>query len=384
MDPFTAIAILAAHLVCSGALFVVIWRRQGTTDETIDWAIGAFCFGAGFAGRVAVGLSGAGPVAAASDSLMLVATLFFARGMTKLAGNPWPLHRMLAAAALLAATHTVATLYGGQYVRFVLLNALLGLLYAVLAFMAWRPIVLRACHERQRLPLGFSAAMVGALSIASFARTAHIYVNGTSVLYSGPAASAYFAFSSLVAVLLVFAMLWVVFERLNGELAELASLDALTRVLNRNGLQLALVRHFAARPPAPLTLLIVDLDHFKSVNDRHGHAGGDKLLRAVADCLAQACRGSDFVARYGGEEFVIGCRTGQPEVAEQLAARICERAGALRVRLPDGATVGCTVSVGISPVVPSLADWERAYEQADKALYEAKAKGRNRWVRFEA
>ncbi len=199
---------------------------------------------------------------------------------------------------------------------------------------------------------------------------------------TGTAAAAYFALSSLVAVMLVFALLWVVFERLNGELAELASLDALTRVLNRNGLQQTLRRHFANRPPTPLTLLLVDLDHFKGVNDRHGHAAGDALIRAVAGCLAQTCRGSDFVARFGGEEFLIGCGTDHPAAADQLAQRICAQVADLRIAFDAGVTLGCTVSVGISATVYSFADWEAASRQADQALYRAKSDGRNRWVRF--
>lgn len=382
MDPFTAIAILAAHLLCSSALFVVIARRIRSSTETVDWAIAAFCFGAGFFGRVVMGLSRAGPVALVADCLMLLAALLFARGMTKLAGRPWRLQRALGAAGLLCAAHVTAALAGGELVRFVVLNALLGSLYLLLAYMSWRPIALAACHQRQRLPLGICSAMVGLLGVASLGRSAHIASAGLTTIFSGPVASAYFALSALVAVLLVFAMLWVVFERLNGDLAELASHDALTRVFNRNGLQAALRRHFAARPPTPLTLLLVDVDHFKSVNDRHGHASGDRVIRAVADCLVQTCRGSDFVARFGGEEFLVGCGTDQPDVAEQLAQRICTRVAALRVPLPQGVPLECTVSVGISTTIFSFADWELASHQADTALYRAKSAGRNRWTRF--
>ena len=383
MDPFTAIAILAAHLLCSGGLFVIIARRIRTNDATSDWAFASLCFGTAFVGRVLVGLSDFGVAALITDSFMLLAALLFARGMSKLAGRPWSLRGTLGVALLLAAVHVGIAVYSGQLPRFVFLNALLGLLYLLLAYMSLRPILLHACHERQRLPLGICSAMVGMLGLASFARSAHVALNGLPVLFSGPGAAAYFAFSSLVAVLLVFTMLWIVFERLNGDLAELASHDALTRVFNRNGLQLALRRHFAIRPPMPLTLLLVDVDHFKRVNDHHGHASGDRVLRAVADCLGQTCRGSDFVARFGGEEFLVGCVTDHTEVAEQLAHRICQRVAALAVPVPHGDALRCTVSVGISATVSSFADWEVASHQADTALYRAKAAGRNRWTRFD-
>ncbi len=383
MDPFTAIAILAAHLLCTGALFIALMRRVSKHDETLDWALAAFCFGSAFLGRVVRGLAETGALAYASDALMLLASLFFARGLSKIGGRPWSLRTLATSAALVMALHVVVGLIGGTLVRFVSINGLLGFLYLLVAFMAWRPAALGTCHPQQRLPLEISSAMGVILGVASLLRSAHIATYGLDVVYTGPAAAAYFALSSLVAVLLVFALLWVVFERLNGELAQLASLDALTRVLNRNGLQMALRRHFASRPPTPLTLLLIDLDHFKNVNDRHGHAAGDRLIRAVAECLAQVCRGSDFVARFGGEEFLIGCGTDQIGVAEQLAQRVCARVGELRLPLQHGGPLRCTVSIGISDTVYSYADWELASQQADQALYSAKAQGRDRWVRFE-
>jgi diguanylate cyclase (GGDEF)-like protein len=383
MDPFTAIAILSAHLLCSAALFLLILRRLQAQLESLDWAAAAFCFGAAFLGRVAFGLGEHPEVDLGSDALMVLAALLFARGMTHLARRPWRITRVLGVAAGITAVHVGVSLLAGPVLRFVSINAVLGLLYLVLAFMACRPIVLRTCHAQQRLPLGICTVLVAVLGAASLTRSVHIAQNGMDVVYAGPAAAGYFALSSLVAVLLVFTLLWVLFEQLVGQLAELASLDALTRVFNRNGLQMALRRHFAARPPTPLTLLLVDLDHFKVVNDQFGHASGDALIRAVADTLAQACRASDFVARFGGEEFLIGCGTDQIVVAEQLAQRICARIAALRVPLPTGYTLTCTVSVGISSIVYSIADWEIASQQADEALYRAKANGRNGWFRFE-
>lgn len=384
MDPFTAIAILSAHLLCSGALFLAILRRVQSQNESLDWAAAAFCFGIAFFGRVAFGLAEQGAIDLASDGLMVLAALLFARGMSHIARRPWRLARVLGVAAALTASHVAIALIGGVQARFVSINGLLGLLYLMLALTASRPIMLRTCYRQQYLPLGICTALVLVLGAASLARSVHIAMEGMTVVYAGPAAAMYFAFSSLVAVLLVFTLLWALFERLVGQLAELASLDALTRVFNRNGLQMALRRHFAARPPTPLTLLLVDLDHFKIVNDQFGHASGDALIRAVADTLAQACRASDFVARFGGEEFLIGCGTDQVVVAEQLAQRICTRIAALRVPLPTGYTLTCTVSVGISSTVYSIADWEIASQQADEALYRAKASGRNRWTRFEA
>lgn len=384
MDPFTAIAILGAHLLCSGAFFLLVARARAA-DETRDWALASLCFGAAFIGRVAGGPARGGASALVSDVLMIVAALLFARGLTVVALRPWPWRAVAGWAGGLCAAHAAVALSGAtEYRRLLSINALLAGLYFLLAYRAWRPIALRAGYSQQRVPLAFAAAMSLVLALASAARSLHIAAGGLAVVYEGAAAAAYFALSSLVAVMLVFALLWIVFERLNGELAELASLDALTRVLNRNGLQHALRRHFAGRPPAPLTVLLVDVDHFKAVNDRYGHAAGDALLRAVADCLAQTCRGSDFVARFGGEEFLVGCGTDHPAAGDQLAQRICAQVAGLRVAFDHGVTLACTVSVGVSAAVHGMAEWEAASRQADQALYRAKSEGRNRWVPFSA
>jgi diguanylate cyclase (GGDEF)-like protein len=168
--------------------------------------------------------------------------------------------------------------------------------------------------------------------------------------------------------------------RLQTRLAELASHDALTRLLNRNGLDEQLQRHFARRETQPVTLLQLDVDHFKRINHAHGHAVGDVVLQAVAGALTAHVRGGDFVARVGGEEFVIGCVGGGRAAAEALAERVRASVGALRIEMPNAApqTVGCTVSIGVSREFASLDRWEMAWREADNALYSAKQGGRNR------
>jgi diguanylate cyclase (GGDEF)-like protein len=207
---------------------------------------------------------------------------------------------------------------------------------------------------------------------------------GTQVMQAGWAAQLYFGYLALASVLLGLVVVWMVVLRLNRQLAELASRDALTRLFNRNGLDDILTRHFAARDPVPVTLLQVDIDHFKTINDKFGHAIGDAVLRAVGETLASRVRGNDFVARVGGEEFFVGCVGGDMGVAMSLGKRLREGVSALRVAAADGRSqVSCTVSVGVSRSFRSLSDWEQAAREADRALHAAKAEGRNRVVAFE-
>jgi diguanylate cyclase (GGDEF)-like protein len=174
-------------------------------------------------------------------------------------------------------------------------------------------------------------------------------------------------------------LLWLLFLRLNGQLADLAARDPLTGVLNRQGLDERVRRHFERPHAVPLTVLLLDIDHFKHVNDTHGHATGDAVLMAVARTLVSHLRTGDFVARVGGEEFLIGCAEGaHPDDAMVLARRLNEAVGQLQVAAPGNAVpVACTVSVGVSGRVASRADWEAGTRQADRALYQAKADGRN-------
>jgi diguanylate cyclase (GGDEF)-like protein len=190
---------------------------------------------------------------------------------------------------------------------------------------------------------------------------------------------AYFGYSSLTAMTMCPLVLWLVFRRLMHQLADLATHDALTRVLNRNGMEEALRRHFGQRGGTALAWLVVDIDHFKRINDQHGHGTGDEVLRALAQTLMRHVRAGDFVARTGGEEFVIGCSAADQDAVVRLGERLRSEVQALRVpvRTPAEA-LHCTVSIGRSAPFHELAGWEAALSQADAALYRAKAGGRNR------
>ncbi|WP_326543428.1 sensor domain-containing diguanylate cyclase [Pseudorhodoferax sp.] len=166
-------------------------------------------------------------------------------------------------------------------------------------------------------------------------------------------------------------------------LEKLAVTDSLTGLVNRRRFDENLAAELRRAVPgtAPLSLLMVDVDKFKPLNDAHGHVAGDAVLRQVAQCLAGAVRrAGDMVARYGGEEFaVLLPRTGL-DAARALAERIRQRVAALRLPLEQAAAVQVTVSIGVcaSLDVPDGESCSAFVERADAALYEAKRLGRNR------
>ncbi|MGJ4804510.1 diguanylate cyclase [Luteimonas sp. SDU82] len=157
-----------------------------------------------------------------------------------------------------------------------------------------------------------------------------------------------------------------------------AELDALTGSLNRRTIDQWLARSFAeaARDQQPVSVLFIDLDHFKAVNDRHGHAGGDFCLRHVAVALRGALEQGDLFGRYGGEEF-IAVLPGRNGAAARVAAEHLRMAVENLRPVWNGKPLRLTVSVGVATRLPNEDTPEGAVARADRALYAAKSHGRN-------
>ena len=156
-----------------------------------------------------------------------------------------------------------------------------------------------------------------------------------------------------------------------------ATHDSLTGLLNRaaffEGLHKEVVR--ARRYKTPLALIMADLDHFKAINDRHGHPNGDRVLRETAHRLRASIRGSDVIGRYGGEEFVVAAPDCSLEDARALAERFRASIGTLPVEI-GGEFIFVTMSLGVAATT-EMDDADRLLQVADDALYRAKNAGRN-------
>jgi two-component system, cell cycle response regulator len=158
------------------------------------------------------------------------------------------------------------------------------------------------------------------------------------------------------------------------ELLDLANLDALTRIFNRRKLEEILAEETARanRYAMPLAVIMLDIDHFKVINDTHGHDAGDAVLAELATRLGKAVRQVDRLARFGGEEFVVVA----PGITLEAAVELAER---LRLVVVDETFVGVgrvTVSLGVAEIAPGESA-EAVLKRADEALYRAKAGGRN-------
>jgi diguanylate cyclase len=160
---------------------------------------------------------------------------------------------------------------------------------------------------------------------------------------------------------------------------DMAMRDELTGLLNRRSMNDELRKaELAARSSGRgFCVALIDLDHFKRVNDEHGHAMGDAVLRAFAQAAHAAVLGSDRLARWGGEEFIVLFDDAATAQAVAGARRVLESAAAVRLALPAGGALGFTVSIGLTVYEPGES-FEATVERADRALYAAKAAGRNR------
>jgi diguanylate cyclase (GGDEF)-like protein len=163
----------------------------------------------------------------------------------------------------------------------------------------------------------------------------------------------------------------------NAELDRVSRIDMLTNIYNRRHLDehLRSVISAARRHDRTIGVLIVDIDHFKDVNDKHGHLAGDGVLREVAARLQQAMRTEDALGRWGGEEFLAVLTETPPEGVRVMAERMRRVIAAAPFTLDDGSQIRVTVSVGHTN---GTEDAEVLVHRADDALYVAKAEGRNR------
>ena len=171
-------------------------------------------------------------------------------------------------------------------------------------------------------------------------------------------------------------------EEVQQRLYDNAVRDALTHTWNRRYFNERLAQEFsfAHRHQRPLSLLVIDLDHFKQVNDRFGHAAGDQVLRAIAARVQTDLRDEDVLARFGGEEFTVLLRDCLLVDAMAVAERIRRRVASTPVPF-EGRPVPVTISVGVACTAEEQMDSsQRLFSRADQRLYKAKREGRNRVV----
>jgi diguanylate cyclase (GGDEF)-like protein len=162
---------------------------------------------------------------------------------------------------------------------------------------------------------------------------------------------------------------------------EVSHTDALTFLPNRRFIIADLQRQvtFSDRYGAPLSISMVDLDHFKKVNDTHGHSSGDEVLRFVASELRDHIRQPDEIGRYGGEEFLVLLPNSGLKAACEQATRLCQQVRSTPI-ISGGRVIHMTISIGIAQYHIHKENWLELLDRSDKALLQAKQNGRDQWA----
>jgi diguanylate cyclase (GGDEF)-like protein len=247
------------------------------------------------------------------------------------------------------------------------------------AFHAIATLVLAACtfeilRDRRSEPLPSRMLMAAFLGLSG-----SIYALRLAYILGGTAGSTGFAWAFSVQMFCHFGMALMVAalsnERAEIRLEQAAHTDPLTGTGNRRWLESRL----PALLPPQIAIAQLDLDHFKQINDRFGHAVGDRVLVEFARCLQGQLRSSDLLARMGGEEFVVYLPAVTQAEAQAIAERLCAHVAMLRIEI-QGSPISVTVSIGLAWVHDTCTPADTWFKRADDALYQAKQSGRNQVV----
>jgi diguanylate cyclase (GGDEF)-like protein len=374
------IGMLCVHLLCFCVMFWLISTRLNGKKMGMEvFALGNFLLGLAYILQLLGGPSGGGLMSVASHTLTFCAPVTYVLGAMRFFDRPTPVIRpLLALAAVYTVLQVVIQPLFGQEARHALLAGLCAML-----FLAMTVAVLygrRSFAKDLRVEMLVFAVLIGGICLLNAAKFVLIIDGGMAALdLSSGFQKVFYIYMSFLATVLPPCAVWLVLRRLTDELLTLAAHDPLTRLLNRRGLMDALEAHFRSRAAGPAYLLMVDIDHFKRINDTLGHNVGDLVLCHVADVLKATARQGDLVCRLGGEEFVIIALDTDHVGAMQLAERT--RAALEHSAVPgtsDSQSIRCTVPIGVSGPFTHAQAFEAFLQQADAALYRGKTAGRNR------
>lgn len=187
-----------------------------------------------------------------------------------------------------------------------------------------------------------------------------------------------------IVIITSFGLVWIVSHKIHSVLKEQANHDPLTRVLNRRALEEILnIEHSRSiRNQSPLSVIMLDIDYFKRLNDRYGHNIGDQVLVFVADILIKNTRGYDSIARFGGEEFIILLPDTPIDQARLIAEKLKDKVANYEYRIKDNRKLTLTASFGVTSCHLSKEPWLKVLDRCDRALYLAKESGRNKVIAF--
>lgn len=374
------VGMLCAHLLCFSAIFLLFSQRMQGKKMGMDvFALGNLLLGVAYALQLAEKGSAWSPVSVLNHTLTLAAPMAYWLGAMRFFGVAVPLWRPLMAFAVAYGAAQVLVQWSlGPVARYALLSGTAAVLFLGMVFTVVYGV--RTFAKDLQLEMVFFALLISGICALNAVKFWKILEGGLAALQMDSHFQlVFYIYMSSLATVLPPALIWLVLRRLTDELRDIAARDPMTQLLNRRGLTDALQRYFSSRRAVPAYLLVLDVDHFKRINDSYGHPAGDALLCQVAKLLRSTVRSGDLASRIGGEEFVAICldtdAQGTMELAERLRAAVEAQALWLAgIEHP----LRCTVTIGLSPPFQDAKALDEAMRQADEALYRGKAAGRNR------
>ena len=374
------VGMLCAHLLCFTVMFLLFSKRLHGKKMGMDlFALGNFLLGLAYVLQLAEGAPAWSALSVLNHMLTLAAPVAYWLGAMRFFGQDVPLWRPLIAVSLsYVAAQALVQWSLGPVARYAMLSGMSALLFLVMTLTVVYGV--RTFAKDLHREMFFFALLIGGICVLNAIKFVKILHGGLEALQMDISFQlVFYIYMSSLATVLPPSIIWLVLRRLTDDLRNMAARDPMTQLLNRRGLSDALALHFNARHAAPAYLLLVDIDHFKRINDTYGHQVGDAVLCQVAEVLRTTVRRGDLAGRIGGEEFVAICldtdAPGILRLAERLRAGI--EAQAIDVAGWDHA-LRLTATIGVSHHFTSAQALEDAMQQADAALYRGKAGGRNR------
>ena len=360
------------------------WLLKDVRRPALHWAGFSLLSGGSFLNFVFSAHAQLESVRLLGNTLFMGALLLQARGLLLFTRQPLQDRLSLAALMLLTFAMWLWPSHADAPWRVATISALSCLCCLWVARIIFRFMRHEIAHSRWMLmftlPSLLGSAVLGHRAIMALLepeRLIQTSIAGTSISLTSA------MLWVLLSLSLELTLFGLVIFKLGGQLRRAARHDRLTGLLNRHAMDdvLSQERQRARRMGTPFSALMIDIDHFKQVNDRLGHAAGDHTLRTVAQHLRQHLRTTDVVARWGGEEFLVLLPATSRAEACHLADKLCESVRSQPIPW-GGEDLSCTVSIGVAQWRPAGDTADALLARADQALYCAKHEGRNQ-VRAE-
>lgn len=385
LDSRTMMVMISALNLLFAGLLTLAGLHAGNTRGVRHWAIGSLCIGLGLGfSYTQLELSGSDWVLVLGATLVAAGIGLQFNGIQAFKEGrcngyiPW-----LLAGVVLAQCLWFVILHHDVHGRVIANSLVLALANAACA----RALLIRI-EQPLRTAYWFTGASFAVVTAMFLVRALMVFLAPahTYGLYSQTPVNPVTLFiASIAQMCLAFGLVLMLNYRLASDLQKLASSDALTGALNRRSLEREAERLLArcTRTGDTLAIMMIDVDHFKSINDRYGHPVGDEVLRRLAAVAQKTIRSDDYFARYGGEEFCILLPSTIEKDAWILADRLRQIYAATVMEFGNE-ILHSTISIGVSDSIHAGLGFNSLVAAADQAMYRAKQEGRNRVVMYSA